>query len=675
MLESLVDQIEQTKNFDIPTIIEKLQEYVEPYNFHDMGIIDKNGICYTTLDQTIDLSEYDYYKKGMQGISSVSESYLSEDKTTFLNVFTVPIYLDNEVEMILAGTYASKDFSSLLNISSFDGQGQSLVIDANGNLVSTPADLTPEEINSSYGKAVEYSEYIQSKNSIIQAIKNATPSSDDNYIYFKYQGKSYISYYEETGLNDWYLISYVPSEYLYKNSKLINKTILEGILLLYSGIFIIALMSFTAYTKYQKRISSLVFTDELTEEKNYEYLKLYFNNMSPTQKTNKSLVVFDIDKFKVINIIYGSDIGDSLLKYIPKLFKEVLPHDYLYKYQADIYIAILEHKDREELIEKINRIIQRVDSDSEQGKIIPFKLSFGICSLEEFDTLHSIYTNALIAKNEIKGNRNKSFNFFSEQNKTNIVESQQIEDKFSEALKNKEFEVWYQPKYNIQTNEICGAEALVRWRNKDGNLVSPGIFIPVFENNGQIIQLDEEVISQVCEHIKEMELLGLEIKPISINLSRVHLEHVMIIDRIQELIAHYYIKPSNISFEITESALLEKNEQLNIMVHQLKQIGFEVDIDDYGTGVSTLNSLAFSDFNTLKLDKSFIDYIGNDKMNIIIKSTIALAKELNMKIIAEGVETKEQADFLLENHCHMAQGFYFSKPLEKEKYFALLKQK
>ena len=674
LLQALASQIQQNKDFDIPTLLKDLEKYVTPYNFYDIGIIDKDGFCYTSLDKRIYVGGYDYYKDGMKGISSISETYLSKDKTRFLNIFTAPIYVDNQVEMILAASYSSKDFSSLLNITSFDGHGNTLVIDSEGTIVSAPTNTNYDRTTSSYDKTDPFYRFLQNQNEMLQALQNATPSIEDNYIYFDYRNENYTAYYEKTGINDWYLISYVPTQYLYKNTRIINQTIFWGIVLLYSGVLIMGILSFRAYTKYQKKFSSLVFVDDLTHEKNYEYLKLYFNNMTPSQKKNKSLVVFDIDKFKGINIIYGTDIGDSILQYIPKIFKKVLPFDSLFKYQADIYIAILEHKNQNEIIQKINSITQRIDLDAERGIITPFKLSFGICSLEEFDTLHSIYTNALLAKTEIKGNRNKNFNFFHEQNKTNLIESQQVESKFNEALKNKEFEVWYQPKYNMQTNEICGSEALVRWRNNDGNLISPGIFIPVFENNGQIIQLDEEVISQVFQHIKEMEALGLDVKPISINLSRVHLEHFMIVDRIQEMMKDYAISPSKISFEVTESALLEKNEQLNTMIHQLKEIGFEVDIDDYGTGVSTLNSLAFSDFNTLKLDKSFIDYIGNDKMNIIIKSTIALAQELNMKIIAEGVETQEQVDFLLNNHCYIAQGYYFSKPLDKQSYFSLLKQ-
>ena len=665
LLESISKGIQKKKNFNIDTIVEDLKVYVEPYGFYSMGVIDKNGICYTTNNRTLDLSKQDYYKNGMKGIGGVSKSYQSEDKLMFVNIFTFPIYLDKNVEMILVATYKSSQFSKLLNISSFDGKGESMVINKNGNAVSLPENIESDSKNVLY-------HLTENRLKLIETIKKYMKISKNQYIEHTYAGEEYMAYYEPIGINDWYLVSYVPKQYIYQNANIINNSIFVGSILMYSGIFISLVLFLLAYNRYQKRTSIIVFTDELTKEKNYEYLKVYFEQMSAEEKKGKSLMVMDIDKFKIVNLMHGSDVGDDLLRYIPRIFKELLPQDSIFKCQGDIFVAILNESDRDKITYKIDKIIKRIEHDAAENMIIPFNLSFGICSLEEFEDLHSIYTNALLAKNEIKGTISKNFNFFNEQNKNVIMEIQQIESRFADALKNEEFEVWYQPKYNMITNEIFGAEALIRWRNPDGSLVSPGKFIPVFENSGQIMQLDEEVIKLVCENMKQMKTLGLEIKPISINLSRVHLESFEIIEKIQQMITKYEIRPDMISFEITESVLMEENELLNIMVHQLHEIGVGVDIDDYGTGVSTLNSLAYSDFNTLKLDKSFIDYIGNYKMDIIIRSTISMARELNMQIIAEGVEKQEQVAFLVENHCDIAQGYYFSKPLDKESYFSLL---
>ena len=666
LLIELAKIIEGNKNFNIDHIIEELKLYSKTNRFYNMGIIDKHGIGHTTLGEKLDLSEYDYFINGMNGFSEITSGHISEDGKGILNIFTVPIYMEDKVEMILTATYKASDFSKLINITSFDGKGQSMVVDSSGNLVSQVHDINSDELKEIYK--------FNNKNDTLNILKGSIGKGDEDMISYQYLGEDYLAYYEKVGINDWYLISYAPKKEVYKNIQSINEIILKAYIFMYISIIIFLLIFFKEYINYQKKISKIIFIDELTNEKNGEYLKVYFKDMSKADKLGKYAVVMDIDKFKNINLMYGSNIGDELLKYIPSIFKDLLPNDKIFKFEADVFVGIICGDSQENITNKISKIQNRIKEDIEKKIIVPMNLSFGACSLEEFEDLHSIYNNALISKNEIKGNVNQKINFFNEDNKNKIIENREIESKFIDSLKNNEFEVWYQPKYDMKTNEIYGAEALIRWREKDDKLISPAKFIPVFENSGQILELDETVIEITFQNIYEMEKLGLDIKPISINLSRVHVENIGIVDKIKDLMEKYKINPSYISFEITETALIENNYLINEIVRNLQKIGFEVDIDDYGTGNSTLNSLYSSNFNTLKLDKSFIDNIGDSKMDIIIKSTINMANKLGMKIVAEGVENKEQVKFLLENNCSIAQGYYYSKPLDKLSYFELLKK-
>lgn len=666
LLRELVKNIENNKNFDIESIIKKLKSHSEVNGFYNMGIIDKSGMCYTTLDQKLDLSDHDYFINGINGISQITSGYISEDGKEILNIFTVPIYKEDKVEMILTATYKASDFSKLINITSFKGKGKSVVVDSSGNLVSQVNNLNENKL-----------EVIQEfdTNNILNILKECIDKSGKNIISYEYKDEEYLAYCEKIGINDWHLISYAPKKEIYKNISTINKIALSGYIIVYISMIIFLFIFFMEYIKYQKRISKIIFIDELTNEKNSEYMKLYFKYMSKKDKLDKYIVVMDIDKFKNINIMHGSDTGDKLLKYIPLIFKELLPNDEIFKYQADVFACIISGVSQEDIINKISKVQNRIREDIEKKLIVSMNLSFGVCSLQEFEDLHSIYNNALISKNEIKGNVNKKVNFFNEDNKNKIIENRKFESKFIDSLKNNEFEVWYQPKYDMKTNEICGAEALIRWREKDGQLISPAKFIPVFENSGQILQLDEVVIETTFKDIKEMDNLGLPVKPISINLSRMHVEHIGIVDKIRDLMKKYEVNPSYISFEITESALIKNNYLINKIVLKLQEIGFQVDIDDYGVGSSTLNSIYSSNFDTLKLDKSFVDNIGDLKMDIIIKSTINMANELGMKIVAEGVENKNQVEFLINNNCSIAQGYYYSKPLDKLSYFELLKKK
>lgn len=666
VLAVLAKRFERDKKYNIEDIVDDLKMYAEVYDMYNMGVIDKNGICYTTLGDELDLKSYDYFTDGMEGKARVTDSYLTEDGKEMINIFTMPIYKDGEVEFVMTATYRSSDFTRMMNISSFDEHGESIVVTSEGALVTTIGNA-----NKIGGEDGNYRQEIQNK--IFQTLQsNLNNNIDEDIVYFNYDGKDYIGYCEPVGVNDWYLISYVVKNYLYNNIEMIKTTIYRGTIILYATSVIIILFSVRERKQYEERMMDVVYFDWLTGERNEEYLHTYFEHMSEKDKNKSFLVVMDIDKFKSVNMMYGSEMGDRLLKYVPTTFKDVLPEDEIFKYQADVFVAVLKGTSQKEILHKINKLEDRINQDVENKLVIPMKLYFGVCAFNEFRDLNSIYSNALIAKNTAKKKVSKSIRFFDKRDKDKLIENRRVEEDFVEALKDNQFEIWYQPKYNTKTKEIYGAEALVRWRKKDGSFVFPSIFIPVLENTGQIIQLDEEVIKMVFQDIQEMKRKGLPIKPISINLSRLQAINSELVNRIKTLMEEYEINPSEISFEITETALVEENALINKMIEDIHQLGIKVDIDDYGIGNSTLSGIFSSNFDTLKLDKTFCDHIGTSKMNTIIKATIKMAKDLKMTVIAEGVETLEQADFLRENNCNIIQGYYFSKPLIKKEYFDLM---
>lgn len=240
---------------------------------------------------------------------------------------------------------------------------------------------------------------------------------------------------------------------------------------------------------------------------------------------------------------------------------------------------------------------------------------------------------------------------------------------FIKSIDNGEFEVWYQPQINMLNEKICGAEALVRWKEKNGNLISPSEFIPDFEKDGRIIELDHLVLCRVCEDIRSARKENRKFGPISVNLSKRNAERKDTEKKIHDIIARYGIGTSDLLFEITESASdLSDGDQTELLVRRLRELGFLISMDDYGTGSSTLKSLADISFDRLKIDRSFISCIGNRRTDIILKSTIHMAKQLRAGIVAEGVETEKQVKFLKENGCYIAQGYYYYKPLPKEEY-------
>ena len=236
---------------------------------------------------------------------------------------------------------------------------------------------------------------------------------------------------------------------------------------------------------------------------------------------------------------------------------------------------------------------------------------------------------------------------------------------FDRALQNGEFRVWYQPQVDLCTGELHGAEALVRWQ-RNGALLPPSQFLPDLERSGRIVELDELVLRTVCADVRRAEEQGVRMGVVSVNLSRMHLGRPDAASRIGRTARREGAKPEDIVFELTES--VRGSDTPQPLMEDLRQMGFAISLDDYGTGFSTLKSLAGTEFDILKLDRFFVSRIGEPRADAIVRSTLLLAGSLGASVVAEGVETPEQARFLTESGCRTAQGFYFHRPMPLDEY-------
>ena len=247
-----------------------------------------------------------------------------------------------------------------------------------------------------------------------------------------------------------------------------------------------------------------------------------------------------------------------------------------------------------------------------------------------------------------------------------------IENGFEDALINQEFVVYYQPKVDIVSEKVIGAEALVRWKKADGTMVSPGEFIPVYERDGQIEKLDEYVFQKVCQLQKRKIREWKEFLPISVNLSRCSILREGIAERYINIAKENEIPFSCVPLELTESAAIY-GERIRKTTEELVNSGFELHMDDFGSGYSSMISLNQLPFSTLKIDKSLIDHVCEEKGKTLVEQIIMLSKLLNMKVVAEGVETKEQVEELKKMKCDEIQGFYYAKPMPEEEFVEYMK--
>ena len=280
---------------------------------------------------------------------------------------------------------------------------------------------------------------------------------------------------------------------------------------------------------------------------------------------------------------------------------------------------------------------------------------------------------ANIAAHDMNRKRVEYIRYYSEDERNKLIREQEIVNDMEKALSGRQFSVYVQPKYDIVSEKIVGGEALVRWFHPQKGMISPGEFIPVFEKNGFIIRLDYYVWEETCRLIAELKEKGFKQYPISINVSRAHFYGKELQDKLEELIAKYGLDTDDIELEITETICAEDPDIIYKKIRDLQKAGFKVAMDDFGSGYSSLNMLKEMPLDIIKMDLKFLDGGNNeDKSRNILKTLISLAKSMKLYVVVEGVETKDQVDFLRGIGSYCAQGYYYSRPVDCAAYEEML---
>ncbi|MDO5134731.1 MAG: EAL domain-containing protein [Eubacteriales bacterium] len=658
LIEMISYRLSKREVEDVDIILRELQDFVGYYEFYNMGVMDVDKTLYLTDGRVLDVAGVPLYEDAWSEEFHLSPSYIPKDGDGYaLNVFSYPIYLDGEVRYVLTATYRSSNLTERMNINSMGGKGYNFILNCQGEVVIYPRHYE----NHDYNSLMEY----------INDISGIIPD-DSGDRFFTYDGDPYYAHFERLGINNWFLMTCAREADVFADANAISRNVMTGMGLLWMMVLAAILAAILSLIQSKSQLRKAVFYDELLNVGNGNLLPVFFKSLPRDVMSRMTLTIFDIDKFKEFNYIYGEECGDNLLKYIVRAFQEELPGEHLFRYLADHFVALIQCSGREEFKTKMDRFLHRCEEDIGNGKIQPFDISAGVRRVREGDSFRRVVSDALVAKGTVKGIQLQQYAFYEEAVLQKRMHYMEMESDFSRALKAHEFQVFYQPKYDMITGRIIGAEALVRWVKADGSVISPGAFIPCFEASRQIILMDEAMLEAVCSQMNEMKADGLPVKRVSVNLSRVHLRHHGILPKIERIVKSSGVDADKLSFEITESALYEDSIPLKHIVDFLHQLGCQVDMDDYGIGVSGPSALAANRFDVLKMDKSFIDGIGDPRMEAVIKSTITLTKTLGMEVLAEGVEEKHQADCLAEWGCTQAQGFYYSRPVPQEEYRRLL---
>lgn len=427
--------------------------------------------------------------------------------------------------------------------------------------------------------------------------------------------------------------------------------------------------------------------DSLTGLDRYEaFLEKLDKAIQEANGKRIAIVYTDIKHFKYINDTYGYQMGDSLLR---EFASETAMPDSPYAiafarvYSDNFVKATWLDKDgrigwtNEQYRDYAHQVNMKVEQKFRE-KYLDSKLQLctGVTIIEpdsRSKDAETAVSNANLARKVAKELEEECCVLFDRSMMEGIKKEVEITSYIPEAIANREFKVYYQPKMETDTFRLVGAEALVRWQKKDGSFVYPDEFIPLIERSGQIVDVDYYVYQEVFRFLAQRLKDGQMVVPVSLNVSRVHLNKMHILEYVKELFEEYRIPRELVEFELTESIYLDNTEKALQLVEGLHQLGTKVSMDDFGSGYSSLNLLSRLPIDIIKMDRVFLkDHDLHESDKIIISCVVDMARKLKITSLCEGVETLEQSDYLKEVGCQILQGYYFSKPIPQDEFVSYM---
>lgn len=401
----------------------------------------------------------------------------------------------------------------------------------------------------------------------------------------------------------------------------------------------------------------------ITNDKNPEYFSEEAEAlMQKFPEKQFALIQFDVERFKVINEQYGEETGDAMLSFFIEKLRLVCSDKQLYvRLSADVFMLITAYEQDLEIIE----LIERINRGLLGYRDIPYRLVFGVCKITDpTEKLRRYGDGAAFARQSVKGNALQYVGYYRSDMREKANSRKFVEDNMEKALQEGQFVMYLQPKYSISGNHIVGAEALARWNHPERGLISPACFIPAFEENGFVVKLDQYIWEQACKAIRNWIDQGIPPLPVSVNVSRRHLKDGTFVDVLDALVDKYQIPKGYLEIEITET--IDENQSAEY-IQRLGEHGYRLLMDDFGSGYSSLNMLKDTPFDVIKIDRGFLqDFMGSGRGQEIVRYTIQMTHAIGLDLVAEGVETKDQAEFLSDCGCDIAQGFYYAKPMPLE---------
>lgn len=656
-LESYARLIEHSLVSTTDPLVELLPlllDITDNNDFDHFLLSDLEGNAIVDQGDFVDISDRSYYLEILKNKETIiTEPITSKIRDVNIIALATPLFYDNEMVGILVGTYDFEYLNRLL-LPSFSGYASTYIANKDGNLIAKSTRHIVLK-NKSNVFDILYKSKIKEFDNYQQILLNIN-NDDVGKSIFKYDEQRNYIYYAPMNVNDWYIFTIVPEAIVLQTSdKIVNASIILTSLILFLFFSFYYYRLFTQ-RKQQKALEQYAYYDELTGLANIRKFKIEMNALRKKYPNKKFILTkFDIHEFKMINEWYGFEVGDVVLQRISNLISQnKVETRVVCKLEKDQWLFL-----DEEMIQDFTRFEKKINAEiSDLIGSTHLDLHCGRTFVDRNEDFEDALEKAYFAHSLCKNSIGLKIVDYDEEVKKKLVRENELINKMHKALEQQDIMLYLQPKVCLRDLKVIGLEALARW-DDDGSLIYPNEFIPLFEKNGYITKLDYYMFEQACIYLKEQ----VERIPISINFSKNHLHDSSFVYNLLELCIKHGVEPKYLEIELTESAFLENNNNINNVLLELQKAGFLCSMDDFGVGYSSLGLLSKINVNTLKLDRMFfIDFTDTHKSYILIKTVVKLAKQLNMKVVAEGVEEETLIDYLTDLKCDMIQSYYYSKP-------------
>ena len=647
---------------------EVLEKKKAPLLFERLVVVDREG---NTLPENFMYTNFNKYFEENQDIFEESKTVAIDDRTIF---FSSPMIKKGVPDRVLVGVQGSKSLQTIFTEVNCQKEGFSCIVSKNGEVI------VKGEKNSQIREWIDEKIKGNEEQAISKMIIDINQKNQEVFEFPLGDNDTVIMACNSLEFNDWYLLSFIPSTILKENTTpYIDKywfiTLLSIVVF---GIVVIKIRCF--YKENVRKIEKIAFTDFITGGSNNAAFLIEAKQKIQANTKKKYVMVFlNILGFKNINEKYGVTAGNHALKYIYQVLKKCIYEDEIVaRSESDHYFILLQEETEEAVQKRIDIMMQKIHgTETETAYDYGISFSQGASFIEEKDEELRVYQNRAVVASEYYNN-SKHCVFYNKELYTKLNREIVLNESFEKAIEDNEFEVYFQPKINLDNEKTAGAEALVRWKHKEYGMISPGEFISLFEANGKICRLDLYVFEIVCKKLNEWKERELPPIKVSVNLSRVHLmeQGIECLKRFKDIKDRYQIPDGQIELELTESMVIEikQLEKVKKIIAQIQACGFLCSLDDFGFGYSSLALLKEFDVDIIKLDRLFF-VNSNEKTWKVVKAFISLAHELNITVVAEGVEEKYQIEKLKEINCDLIQGYVYARPLPEEEFVTWIEER